>query len=223
MEVFFSLASPTRYIPRLQLSRRTLIYDVQRTPVQKWQTADISSVKLEKSKHIHIDLGGSNPANLHFNAGSKDVADAINTKLESSRSIAAVAVAAAVPLAASPVVLEEDHKVKKNGGGVHFFNSPVAIILPREASDDEAEDNEEVPAEVELEGANAVALYDFDADGEDELSVKEGQQLIVIDNDNEDWWRCRDGEGREGVVPASYIEVRTLESEIAITITHMHL
>ena len=52
------------------------------------------------------------------------------------------------------------------------------------------------------------ALYDFNADGEDELSVKEGEKLIVLEKDGEEWWKCRNAHDTEGVVPASYLEVR---------------
>lgn len=58
---------------------------------------------------------------------------------------------------------------------------------------------------------SAIALYYFVADGEDEMSVKENETLIVIDRaSSEDWWKCRNQFGEEGVVPASYIDVSLL-------------
>jgi len=77
------------------------------------------------------------------------------------------------------------------------------IIPPREPSDDE-EEPEVVHAE---DGEPAVALYDFAADGEDELSVQEGETLFVLERDGDEWWKCRNTSGGEGVVPASYVEV----------------
>ena len=56
--------------------------------MRKWQTSDIQSVKHEKSKHVHIEVGGPDAANLHFHAGSKDIAEEITAKLESSRALA---------------------------------------------------------------------------------------------------------------------------------------
>lgn len=82
---------------------------------------------------------------------------------------------------------------------MHFDASEPEIIPPREPSDDGAE---ELP-----EGEAAVALYDFAADGEDELSVAEGETLFVLERDSDEWWKCRNSSGGEGVVPASYIEV----------------
>ena len=53
-----------------------------------------------------------------------------------------------------------------------------------------------------------MVLYDFTADGDDELTVTEGEDLIVLERDSDDWWKVRSSKGREGVVPASYVEVR---------------
>jgi hypothetical protein len=55
------------------------------TPVQKWQSADISSVTLDKSKHVDINFANGDET-LHFI--SKDAADAIKKKLETSKAIA---------------------------------------------------------------------------------------------------------------------------------------
>jgi actin cytoskeleton-regulatory complex protein SLA1 len=57
------------------------------------------------------------------------------------------------------------------------------------------------------DGEPAVALYDFNADGEDELSIQEGESLAVLERDADDWWKVRNSHGAEGVVPASYVEV----------------
>jgi actin cytoskeleton-regulatory complex protein SLA1 len=51
-----------------------------------------------------------------------------------------------------------------------------------------------------------VVLYDFDGEGDDELSVNEGDRVIVLDNADDDWWKVRKG-GEEGVLPATYVEV----------------
>ena len=68
----------------------------------------------------------------------------------------------------------------------------------------------------------ANVLYDFTADGDDELSVQEGDKLVVIERDSEDWWKVRDSLGREGVVPASYVEIEEGEvrDDICSEIAH---
>lgn len=54
-----------------------------------------------------------------------------------------------------------------------------------------------------------VVLYDFMAQGDDEVTVGEGDEVIVLnDTKSEEWWNVRRlKNGKEGVVPSSYIEV----------------
>ncbi|KAJ7638784.1 hypothetical protein FB45DRAFT_411916 [Roridomyces roridus] len=171
-----------------------------KTPVQKWQTAHIQNIELEKSKHIHIDVAGPNPINLHFSASSKDNADAIVAKLESSKQLSAPSPAASPP--------PEEPAPKK--ASVHFApESPTVIPVSDDEEEPQAEEEEEGGEEEgtgEEEGDMATALYDFAADGADELSVAEGEQLLVLERDGDEWWKCRNSEGAEGVVPASYLE-----------------
>jgi len=49
-------------------------------------------------------------------------------------------------------------------------------------------------------------LYDFDAQGDDELAVRQDQIVEILDDSHEEWWKCKAG-SREGVVPASYVDV----------------
>lgn len=50
-------------------------------------------------------------------------------------------------------------------------------------------------------------LYDFPAQGEDEVSVTVGDSVTILDASNEEWWHVRRHvNGLEGVVPSSYIE-----------------
>ena len=52
-------------------------------------------------------------------------------------------------------------------------------------------------------------LYEFMAQGDDEVTVAEGDQVIVLDDQqSEEWWKVRRlKNGKEGVVPSSYVEV----------------
>lgn len=52
-------------------------------------------------------------------------------------------------------------------------------------------------------------LYDFMAQGDDEVTVAVGDEVIVLDDTkSEDWWNVRRMKnGKEGVIPSSYIEV----------------
>lgn len=52
-------------------------------------------------------------------------------------------------------------------------------------------------------------LYDFMAQGADEVTVADGDEVIIIDDTkSEDWWQVRRiKNGTEGVVPSSYVEL----------------
>ncbi|KAI1495466.1 hypothetical protein F5X99DRAFT_403453 [Biscogniauxia marginata] len=52
-------------------------------------------------------------------------------------------------------------------------------------------------------------LYDFMAQGDDEVTVAVGDEVVVVDDTkSEEWWQVRRLKtGKEGVVPSSYIEI----------------
>jgi hypothetical protein len=52
-------------------------------------------------------------------------------------------------------------------------------------------------------------LYDFMAQGDDEVTVAVGDEVIIIDDTkSEEWWQVRRiRNGKEGVVPSSYVEI----------------
>jgi actin cytoskeleton-regulatory complex protein SLA1 len=166
--------------------------------VQKWSIPDVDAVRTEKGKHVVVEIGGAEPITLRFHAGSKDTAEAILKKLERSIDISAESAQSTLPSASRPVPtpptlspIETGTRDALKRNTVHFAVSSPSIIT---RSEDGEED--EVPAGA-VEG---VALYDF--------IVNEGYRLWVLDRNNEDWWSCRNQHDLEGVVPASYIEVR---------------
>jgi hypothetical protein len=68
--------------------------------------------------------------------------------------------------------------------------------------------------EVFLAGSGQVqkkgqVLYDFMAQGDDEVTVAVGDEVIVLDDTkSEEWWQVRRiRNGKEGVVPSSYVEI----------------
>ncbi|KAH9883725.1 hypothetical protein F4778DRAFT_775010 [Xylariomycetidae sp. FL2044] len=69
--------------------------------------------------------------------------------------------------------------------------------------------------EVILAGTGQLGLkrgqvaYDFMAQGDDEVTVAAGDEVMILDNTKSDeWWQVRRlKNGREGVVPSSYIEI----------------
>jgi actin cytoskeleton-regulatory complex protein SLA1 len=180
--------------------------------VQKWQTSDVENITSQKSKHITIDVGGANPVHLHFHAGSKDNVDAIMAKLKSSKALSRPSDG---PRPSSSVISQSpsanSHSSAKaiKKPSVHFSHDSPDII-PRRSEEDYDEEVAEVQPAVngrdeEQEFGNA--LYDFTADGDDELSISEGEKLTILERHSDEWWKCRNSKGVEGVVPGSYIEV----------------
>ncbi|PWN26743.1 hypothetical protein BDZ90DRAFT_232859 [Jaminaea rosea] len=78
---------------------------------------------------------------------------------------------------------------------------------PPTATEDSAAATNGHPAAPNGDGEPAIALYDFEAQGDDELTVAENESLTLVERENDDWWKVRNASGQEGVVPASYIEV----------------
>ncbi|KAI9204970.1 uncharacterized protein BJ171DRAFT_80895 [Polychytrium aggregatum] len=57
----------------------------------------------------------------------------------------------------------------------------------------------------------AVALYDYDAQTDEELSIRENDNLMVSDDSDSDWWKVRlvaKGRSGEGLVPATYVQLK---------------
>lgn len=54
-----------------------------------------------------------------------------------------------------------------------------------------------------------IVLYEFMAQGDDEVSVEVGDEVVILDDKSSDeWWQVRRVKrGTEGVVPSSYIEI----------------
>lgn len=56
--------------------------------------------------------------------------------------------------------------------------------------------------------AIAVALYDFASQEEDEMAIEEAEKVIILDSSDAEWWLCSSMDGnRQGMIPASYLEV----------------
>lgn len=60
-----------------------------------------------------------------------------------------------------------------------------------------------------------LALYDYDARTDEDLSFKKGDVLEVINDTQGDWWYARSKTSKlEGYIPSNYVaKLRSLESE----------
>ncbi|CAG8450773.1 5257_t:CDS:10 [Paraglomus occultum] len=201
-------------------------------PVQQWDVTDVMDIKSDK-KHVHITFGGSKAATYNFQAGSKSDAEAIVQKAKACLATVEVpTVNLDRATKTSSVVITtphysdrqsyaeaEDETQSQHEEYEHAEDQYQDEETGQEAEYDEQPTGEEDEADRELQAA--AILYDFNADGDDELTVREGESVWVVDSSSTEWWKCRNENGEEGVVPASYVEreeeerVRREEEELA--------
>jgi hypothetical protein len=53
-----------------------------------------------------------------------------------------------------------------------------------------------------------VALYAYQAQKADELSITAGEVLNVITKGADGWWKTQSLAGKEGVVPSNYVQAK---------------
>ena len=60
-----------------------------------------------------------------------------------------------------------------------------------------------------------VALYDYDARTEEDLSFKKGENLIILNDTQGDWWYARSKSTKlEGYIPSNYVaKLESIEAE----------
>ena len=49
------------------------------------------------------------------------------------------------------------------------------------------------------------ALHQYNADGEDEVDLDPGDEVLELDPDDDGWTRVRKEDGGEGLVPTNYL------------------
>ncbi len=173
--------------------------------MRQWPSTSVTASHADKPKHVMLNVGGPSRESLHFSAGSKDAAEDIVAKLGSSRTVSdSVVDAMEGPSHVPPLTEPKVVKVKKS---VNFSSGPVEVIGSTGHDDDV-----ESASSGEVVG---VVLYDFIADGDDELAVTDGEHVVVLDRESsDDWWRVRNQHGHEGVVPALYVKVREIRTNV---------
>lgn len=59
------------------------------------------------------------------------------------------------------------------------------------------------------QGPRAVALYDFRAENPDELNMRAGDVVTVVQKrQQDDWWQVESAVGKRGLVPSTYLDER---------------
>lgn len=150
------------------------------SPVRQFSILEITDYG-QDGKNVHVELGDSANSVFDFQTSSKSEAKTILAKLDESRAIANRHRPATPPPTHQPT----QHP------------AAPAIVEP------EPEPEQSPPCEPRW----AIVLYEFVAQGEDELTVKEQEQVLVTDYvSSDDWWTVENQEGRSGIVPTTYVK-----------------
>ncbi|KIR26661.1 hypothetical protein I309_04430 [Cryptococcus deuterogattii LA55] len=202
-------------------------------PVKQYPITDVLSVSQPSSKTLSLSLSTlAEP--LQFHCGSSDTAYAILAKLEQSKAAAGEALellneeqahaASSEDEAAEPEPEPEAEAEAvaqpepKRAAQPAFTPLPPPSHPSRAISAASATSNNsepkgvrfaepEQPSQPGQENEAATVLYDFDAAGDDELTVKENDTVTIVDKENDEWWLVKDTSGQQGVVPAAYLQL----------------
>ncbi|WWD06734.1 hypothetical protein V865_004829 [Kwoniella europaea PYCC6329] len=172
-------------------------------PVKQYPITDLTSVSQPSSKTLDLTFATLGQP-LQFHCGGSDTTKAILAKLENSKAAAGEALELINEARTGGYSSAEEETlppptrnvppsaaVAAEPRGVRFAPEPAPAAAPTSSA----------------EGETATVQYDFDADGDDELTVKDGEIVTVVDKENDEWWLVRNSRGKEGVVPAAYVQL----------------
>ncbi|WRT69028.1 uncharacterized protein IL334_006011 [Kwoniella shivajii] len=163
-------------------------------PVKQYPITDLTTVSQPSSKTLTLSFATLGQP-LQFHCGGSDTTKAILAKLESSK-------------AAAGEALELINEARSGGYSSAEEDLPPPIrIVPASSSPATTEPRGVRFAPEPAASATATVQYDFDADGDDELTVQDGEIVTVLDKENDEWWLVRNARGKEGVVPAAYVQL----------------
>jgi len=104
---------------------------------------------------------------------------------------------------------EDQEQVHQDASDLHHA-SPATISpspTPREdEEEEELKESKDTPA-LDSYGTCAVALYDYQASDETEISFDPGQIISHIDQIDPGWWQGLGPQGNYGLFPANYVEI----------------
>ena len=101
--------------------------------------------------------------------------------------------------------------VVRNGGVSGVNNSQVSGALAniQPSSHEQLQPEQHLMSNLNLGSSNAkvfVALYDYDARTDEDLSFKKGEHLIIVNDTQGDWWYARSKVTKlEGYIPSNYV------------------
>lgn len=182
------------------------------SPVRQFPILEVSHSSND-GKTVHIQLSG---ATLDFQASSKSEAKAIVAKIQESKSLAAPATTTPPATAAIPTqqaAIPEQQQPQEQHVPAPPPPPPQPPVVPPvvhhepEPAPTTTTTEPEPEPEPACEPRWAIVLYDFTAEGPEEISTKEEDQVLVVDYvSSDEWWSIEYQDGRAGIVPATYVQ-----------------
>ncbi|XP_054146458.1 nephrocystin-1 isoform X2 [Melozone crissalis] len=119
------------------------------------------------------------------------------------------------------LVLDQDKVTRNYPGGEEHQKGPHAEEGNEEEEESEDEESEEEDTEEEdeeklLDDPNVrecVAVGNFDAQQEGDLTFVKGEILVIHDKKEDGWWVAENSKGERGLVPRTYLAVPKEEEE----------
>lgn len=179
-----------------------------RTPVHQFPMSCITITPSRTPGHVILELDDPATSDLHFDAGSKDVADAIVAVIErSSEDLSSLAPSRSSPLTPTlpeniPLPTETSSEMLElDQDAEATVSTATSMLLPSSAVINEDS------ASARRALITGVVRYYFAGEG-DKLTVDVGETVTILDRESrEAWWMCRNAAGLEGFIPASYLWV----------------
>ncbi|EPX72678.1 cytoskeletal protein binding protein Sla1 family [Schizosaccharomyces octosporus yFS286] len=184
-----------------------------------FSVTDLINYSAER-KHVFVEYKRDEGiSSLHLHANSNGNADSIIRTLGdvagSARAagLREIAEASGKPMPNLPsdsALYKLNEASEKSGasGGRAGVYEPSTVYNSGKAPVDEGTSNAPSPGE-----KMGTIVYGFEAEAPDELTVSANDRVVIVnDTASSDWWKCRLN-GKEGVVPASFIKPDASEHE----------
>ncbi|KAI9009502.1 hypothetical protein BC832DRAFT_369645 [Gaertneriomyces semiglobifer] len=186
--------------------------DANRDIIARWELAEVTGISEKKGKRLLLEIAGDE----HQFEGDKADIQGLLARLQNMQnkrklaaaggpmSPAALPTASTIPAPRAQAVAQQPPP-----------QPPRSFAPPEVKTEVPPTVQFQLPAQVAAPASDggpkiAVALYDYEAQGADELSIKENDNLAVLDDSDPEWWKVRlvSKRGGGGLVPASYVQLK---------------
>ncbi|KAJ1990964.1 cytoskeletal protein binding protein [Coemansia spiralis] len=187
----------------LGISNLTFIVDSRNdaVPPKQYPMSDVSKCTVKKSV-LGVEIGGYTPAAFDFTCSSNAEAESIMDAINAARRGTFVGsnVMDAVEDVPPPLPPKDNVPAMQR---ITDAAPPAPSITPS------FNIHPLTPQTISAQ-EYALVIYDFSSDDPEELTVSDGDRVLVLDKSDPEWWQVQlsPPHGRAGLVPAAYVELQ---------------